>query len=992
MYRIWVVLLAWLLAASSAFARQERGVCGTHRDGWKEELHLHRAAKRARELAKLKNLSSVPFAAASVARDIGNIALIEDSEGVVARRNEFNLDQRTLTFTPVNQQASTYRFQLGEAGYDTKAASDGTMIAGIGDDDTRAFPLSFPFPFFGVTYNQVWVNSDGNLTFNAGDNASSERSLGRMASGSPRIAALYRDLDPTKALQGVRVLSTSTSFVVSWAGVPEFQDYGIGLRQTFQIRLYPDGRIEFGYAGISTLDAVVGISPGELKGSAAIVAFFDNASAEYSSTVAERFGGTNEIDVTTAAQRFFETHEDAYDYLVIFNNLGISAGQTALAFTEPLRSSRSGIGSEPLDIGREYGSAYRLQALINMGSLGEYPSDPYSIVPARAMSRDTPMSVIAHEAGHLFLAYASVRDPDDGAARPMLGYQGAHWKFVFNSEASLLEGNRIEDRGGSISPRFLTTGTVEAFSPLDQYLMGFRGPEELPPTFLVMESGLPDAHPRRGVQFDGKRRDIAIQEIIQAEGRRTPDHTVAQRRFRFAFILVVAQGTTPPSVELDKIETFRREFEAYFQKAASDRAQADATLKKSLRLSLFPSAGVLEGKLASASVITEKPLASALRVNLRTPNGLLQAPASVTIPPGARSAAFEIRGLRAGVEELFAEPADEQFEIVNARVQVANASDIRLETLFGDRQTANPGVALPSPVVLRVTDINKLPYPGVTVEVTDSSGGSVAPPTAVSDWNGVVEFRWTPGSGLPSELRFRIAGASGAIVTTVSALGRPVIRQGGVVNAASFTPSLSPGALGTVYGFNLSGGTTGATGASWPDSFGGVRVMLNGRPSPLIYVSDYQINFLVAPQTGTGPADLVVSTPLGSSGTASLSLGTVSPGIFFDPVSGYGAILNAGTGATTAQRPVKAGDAIEIYCTGLGALRTSSSGLGETVSTPSVFIGEWPAKVLYSGLAPGFLGLYQVNAQVPSGLASGARALSLLVDSVRSNEVKVGIE
>jgi len=168
--------------------------------------------------------------------------------------------------------------------------------------------------------------------------------------------------------------------------------------------------------------------------------------------------------------------------------------------------------------------------------------------------------------------------------------------------------------------------------------------------------------------------------------------------------------------------------------------------------------------------------------------------------------------------------------------------------------------------------------------------------------------------------------------------------------------------------------------------------MLNGRPSPLIYVSDYQINFLVAPQTSAGPADLVVSTPLGISGTASTMLGKVSPGIFFDPVSGYGAILKAGTGATTAQRPVKAGDTIEIYCTGLGAVGTSLSGFAETVTAPSVFIGEWPARVLYSGLAPGFVGLYQVNAQVPSGLASGARALSLLVDSVRSNEVKVGIE
>ena len=59
--------------------------------------------------------------------------------------------------------------------------------------------------------------------------------------------------------------------------------------------------------------------------------------------MAERFGGTLELDVTTAAQRFYETHEDAYDYLVFFNNLGIPPAASAVAYESTVRNSRERI-------------------------------------------------------------------------------------------------------------------------------------------------------------------------------------------------------------------------------------------------------------------------------------------------------------------------------------------------------------------------------------------------------------------------------------------------------------------------------------------------------------------------------------------------------------------------------------------------------------------------------------------------------------------------
>ena len=120
-----------------------------------------------------------------------------------------------------------------------------------------------------------------------------------------------------------------------------------------------------------------------------------------------------------------------------------------------------------------------------------------------------------------------------GSAGPVAGGQGVPLAatlglpLYINSEASFLEGNKIEDQG-DVRPRFMTTATVQQYAPLDQYLMGLRAPEDVPPTFLVESATIsPAVGPMRGISFDGSRRDVAVNEIIRAEGRRGPDHTVA---------------------------------------------------------------------------------------------------------------------------------------------------------------------------------------------------------------------------------------------------------------------------------------------------------------------------------------------------------------------------------------------------------------------------------------------------------------------------------
>ncbi|MCX7603867.1 MAG: hypothetical protein N2036_07315, partial [Bryobacteraceae bacterium] len=569
-------LAVWLVLAGAADARTIAAACATERGLRQAAPAEHEARQRLLRRAK----TAAREASAGWSRDYGHIAVMDARGGVLMEPNPFNLTGRSIVFEP-SANAASYSIGTGQQNYDAAAAAAGQVLTGLGDDDFRSVDLPFDFPYFGRTHRRMLVHSDGNITFGQADAESAARSLGRLVAGPPRIAPLFADLDPSRG-GAVSVRLEAGRAVVTWADVPEYRDFGTGPRQTVQLVLEATGRIAFHYAAGTPTSAVVGIAPGYLQGGTEVVDYDAPPAGPVSGAVAERFGSERALDVVRVAQRFYETHEDAYDYLVIFNSLGLPAASGALAYEVTVRSNVTGIGDAAADLGYMYGSPHRLQAVMNMGPLSQYPRDPNQRVGARgAITGDTTLSILGHEAGHLWLALASVRDPARPDDRPMLGAQMAHWSFNFNSDASLLEGNRIADNGDGT---FLTTGTVEGFSALDQYLMGLRSPAEVAPTFYVNNSNVSRSTlPRINVTLRGARRDVTIEELIAAEGRRTPDETVSQRLFRFAFVLITPPGTEPSAEELEQIETYRTAFEPYFHRAAGERAWAGTTLHRMLR-------------------------------------------------------------------------------------------------------------------------------------------------------------------------------------------------------------------------------------------------------------------------------------------------------------------------------------------------------------------------------------------------------------------------
>jgi uncharacterized protein (TIGR03437 family) len=958
MRRLGFLSLAIATMVAPVLARHETVGCGTTGTTPAEVLFLHRQADRTR--ARLRPLAA---ATASINRDIGNVAIIENRDGVVETLNQFDLDNSTLTFTPAAGGTPRYRYAYSGPGYDGSAADQGSPVVALGDDDARTFTLPFAFSFYGATYRQVFLNSDGNLTFTAAEFASTSRSLGRMTGGPPRIAPLFDDLDPSQPGGGVRFYADASHVVFSWVNVPE---YGPGASQTFQVRLYVDGSIQFSYSGVTPTSAVVGIAPGAAAPGTSVVSFRNDTSAEYAAAVAERFGNTQEVDIVRVAQRFYETHDDAYDYLAIYNNMGVGAMTGALAYESTVRSSATGYSVPPADDGAQYGSPARLRSVLNMGDLNNYPTDPNALVPLRAAAQDTPLTVLGHESGHLFLAYASIPDPNDPTAKPMIGYGGAHWSFVFNSEASLDEGEQLTDLGGG---QFVTAAVTQGFAPLDRYLMGFAPPAAVPDTFVVLHPSVsPLGHPQSGVAFTGSRLNISVNDVIQAVGRRTPDSTVAQHRFRFGFILLVPEGAQDSSFTnaVQQVETYRQQFATAYTRFSASLGAADTTLNRGVRLSLFPAAGVVAGGSATATLSLQAAPQADLMVTLTAPLGFAQVPSQVTIAAGATSASFTVSGIKAGVEELLATPADSSYETAFARVQVAAAAQLTLRAVSGDNQVPNSNGSLPAPVVVRLTDTNGLPYPGALIQAA-AAGGSVTPTTATADASGQASFQWTSGTGSVNQLHLSLVVVPTVTLTLTAGSAVPVI--GAVVNAASYAAGVAPGSLATLFGVNL----------------GGASVLLNGTDVRPFYSSDTQVNFYVPEATPVGDDVIAVRAPNGLQVSSTISLVAVQPGIF------SGGIVHADTGVSALTIPVRAGDFISIYCTGVGPTQVSG-GLARTTVTPVVYFGATTASPSFSGLAPGFVGLYQVNVQVPTGLLSGTLPLAITSGGSYSNTVNIAVQ
>lgn len=140
------------------------------------------------------------------------------------------------------------------------ASEGGAISIALGDDGAQALGLPFSFPFYGVDYSQLWVHANGFLSFGRGFPGSQAAVNGCIPSLQPpdgAIYALWDDLDPSRGGQVFFRNVNDEYVVVEWRDVPR---RGSGGLNTFQVLLWPDGRVLLHYQAVAEpARAVVGL-------------------------------------------------------------------------------------------------------------------------------------------------------------------------------------------------------------------------------------------------------------------------------------------------------------------------------------------------------------------------------------------------------------------------------------------------------------------------------------------------------------------------------------------------------------------------------------------------------------------------------------------------------------------------------------------------------------------------------------------------------------
>lgn len=309
---------------------------------------------------------------------------------------------------------------------------------------------------------------------------------------------------------------------------------------------------------------------------------------------------------------------------------------------------------------------------------------------------------------------------------------------------------------------------------------------------------------------------------------------------------------------------------------------------------------------------------------------------------------------------------------MTAQILLSFLNDTQAWRTVGQSITQHPQLSTKAGLVLRYKDANDRTQMPQSVRVAGLSDLSLRLPIAFSE---------NLPAGTPLQLTLRLPNAEASLSVPLTAgFTRAVAAKAGP-NIAAIYPSpwvvfpraAAPGSLISIYGSQL-------TALS-----GDTEVNVAGQRMAISFAGPDQINTLV-PENVSGLVKVQVKNAAGEH-TVNLLIEPTVPSLFAPA-------LNAVTGTVvTAQSPLRPGDYVSLFATGLGRTTTRDDGLNWADVQPEVSFGSRPCTILYAGRAPGFPGLDQINCQistalqpsdaVPIQVRSGARVSNVTILPVR---------
>ncbi len=330
----------------------------------------------------------------------------------------------------------------------------------------------------------------------------------------------------------------------------------------------------------------------------------------------------------------------------------------------------------------------------------------------------------------------------------------------------------------------------------------------------------------------------------------------------------------------------------------------------------------------------------------------------------------------------FAASGDGRFAAGN---YLLNASLVPTATWTGS--AFNSGFAFLNGQGLRLTGPHSASGASGVLARVDLTAGSLISPTGIAEQpmasagNSVFTRTLAPLANGNAMIALTISGFTSLSWSFDAAVVAPSIAS--IVNAASLGGAVAPGSLISVFGNNLSPTSIATSQMPLPTAIGQSCLTANGLAIPMLFASPQQVNAQL-PLYLSGSATMTLYTPGGSSDDYFLNVQPVAPAVFQSgtagPLTGIPTVVKASNQQlVTPSNPIHGNDWIVIYATGLGITSPAvAAGLPApyappalAVVAPDVSLGGIPLVVSYAGLAPGEVGVYQINAQAPLKPAEG---------------------
>ncbi|MGB6942036.1 MAG: putative Ig domain-containing protein [Bryobacteraceae bacterium] len=316
----------------------------------------------------------------------------------------------------------------------------------------------------------------------------------------------------------------------------------------------------------------------------------------------------------------------------------------------------------------------------------------------------------------------------------------------------------------------------------------------------------------------------------------------------------------------------------------------------------------------------------------------------------------------------------------------------------------------PATLIVQLNDDCADPITNGNVVASFSNGD--APLNLVGDSLGNYSTTWQPGGVNANMVVTLNATAGGLQPATAKLYGGiaqnptppPTIVPGGALNNLNpvVGAPLAPGTIAQVYGGGLASAAVSTGVLPLPTTFNNTFALVGPAQAPLYFLSNGQINIQI-PYEATATQQTPIVLSVNNALTLPLMLNIVpsSPGVLSAddgpaPTVQNGAHIiaqHADFSLVSSSSPAKPGEYLVMYLVGLGDTNPSvasgapapTSPLASVTVTPTVTVGGTTATVAFAGLTPGFVGLYQINFQVPTGAASGELEVDVTQNGVAAN-------